>query len=95
MDSDLEKQKLELDNLKKKMAFEEEKLDLNFKLQSSLIVPEVSFLNLGFENKKMCATRLRQVISTLEGKISRIDEKSEQIVTDYQKLLNSAIETLV
>ena len=45
MDSDLEKQKLELDNLNKKMAFEEEKLDLNFKLQSSLIVPKVSFLN--------------------------------------------------
>lgn len=77
------------------MAFEEEKLDINFKLQSSLIVPGVSFLNLGLESKKKCATQLTQVISILEGKISRLDERSEQILTDCQKLLNGAIEALV
>ena len=31
--------------MKKKMALKQEKLDLNFKSQSSLSVPEISFLN--------------------------------------------------
>jgi hypothetical protein len=42
MDSDLEQQKLKLASMKKKMALEE---DLSFKLQSSLRVSLVSFLN--------------------------------------------------
>ncbi len=45
MDSDLEQQKLKLASMRKKMALEEDKHDLNFKSQSSLNVPEVSFLN--------------------------------------------------
>jgi hypothetical protein len=35
------------------------------------------------------------VISTLEGKISRLDQSSLQVVTDLKKLLNGAIKTLV
>jgi hypothetical protein len=45
MDSDLEQQKLKLARMRKKMALEEDKHGLNFKLQSSLSVPEVSFVN--------------------------------------------------
>jgi hypothetical protein len=41
----LERQKLKLASMHKKMALEEQKLDLNFKLMSSLNVPEVSFVN--------------------------------------------------
>jgi exonuclease VII small subunit len=47
------------------------------------------------ENKKKCAAQLTQVISSLEGKISRLDQRSLQVVTDCQDLLNNAIETLV
>ena len=55
------------------MALKQEKLDFNFKSQSSLSVPEISFLNYGLENKKMCEAQLTQVIETLEGKITRLD----------------------
>jgi hypothetical protein len=95
MDSDLEQQKVELDNLEKTMAFEVNKRNLNFKLQSSLIVPGVTFLNLDLDSKKKYATQLSQNISTLEGKISRLDESFEQVVNDCQKLLNRAIKTLL
>ncbi len=38
---------------------------------------------------------MTQVIFNLEGKISRLDQRSLQVFTDCQDLLNTAIETLV
>jgi hypothetical protein len=45
------------------------------------------------ENKKKGADQVIQVISTLEGKISRLDQRSKKVLSDCQKLLNDAIET--
>ncbi len=38
---------------------------------------------------------MNQVIKTLEGKIARLDQRSQQVVTEFEKLLNGAIEVLV
>ena len=43
----------------------------------------------------MCAAQVTQVISFLEEKISGLDQRSEQVLTDFQKLLHGAIETFV
>ncbi len=43
----------------------------------------------------MYAAQLNQVIQILEGKITRLDQRSYQVVSDCKKLLNSAIKELV
>jgi hypothetical protein len=58
MDSDLEQQRFKLASMQRKMALEEQKLDLKIISQSSLSVPEVSFLNHGLENKKKGAIQV-------------------------------------
>ncbi len=81
--------------MKKKMALEEEQLGLNFKSQSSLSVPEVSFLNQGLESKKKYAAEITQVIFTLEGKIDSLDLRSQQVLIHFKNLLNVEIKKLV
>jgi hypothetical protein len=44
------------------------------------------------ENKKKGAAQVTHVISSLEGKISRFDQRSKKVLVDCQKLLNDAIE---